>query len=223
VATEPVKIVVVDDNPDGRELMARILRREGFEVAEAATGKEALRLAAGCPNLMVLDVELPDLDGFEVCRRIKADPRTASVVVLQVSAAFRQSVDRIRGLEGGADAYLTLPAQRTEIIATVHALLRMGRAEREAASLRAVTHLANAAAHEINNPLMIIKGQLHLLTRDPAIPPARVAAIADAVDRIGEIVRRMMHVSRVETEDQGANRPGMLDLDRSSPDRDSSA
>ena len=209
-------IVVVDDYPDGRALMSTRLRKEGFDVAEAATGEEALALAAKLPGLMVLDVNLPDIDGFEVCRRIKSDPRTANVPILQVSAAYREPGHRVRALDGGADAYLTLPVDKDELIATVRALLRIHRAESESASLRAVTQLANAAAHEINNPLSVITGQLHFLAKDPAVPAARVAQIEAAALRIREIVLQMLHLTRLELAKQYVDQPEMLDLDRSS-------
>jgi DNA-binding response OmpR family regulator len=211
-----VTVVVVDDYADGRALMSMLLRKEGYEVKEAATGAEALALAASRPSLMVLDVDLPDLDGFEVCRRLKNDPQTAGVPILQVSAAYRDAGDRVRGLDGGADAYLTLPVDKEELIATVRALLRIHRAEKESASLRAVTQLANAAAHEINNPLSVITGQLHFLAKDPAVPAARVAQIEEAALRIREIVLQMLHLTRVELVKQHRDFPEMLDLDRSS-------
>ncbi|PYN07629.1 MAG: hypothetical protein DME02_11160 [Candidatus Rokuibacteriota bacterium] len=211
----PINIVVVDDFKDGRDLMAALLRREGFKVKEAETGEEALALAEEQPALMVLDVNLPDIDGFEVCRRIKKEPRTAGISVLQISAAFRKSGDRVRGLEGGADAYLALPVEREELVATVRALLRIRRAERESAGLRAVMHLANAAAHKINNPLAVVIGQLHFLAKDPAVPPARLAAIQDAAERIREIVQQMLRVTRLELVESRPHVPQMLDLDRS--------
>ena len=211
----PITIVVVDDFQDGRELAAAVLRREGFTVKEAGTGTEALALATELPALMVLDVHLPDLDGFEVCRRIKKDPRTAGISVLQVSAAFRNAGDRVRGLDGGADAYLALPVEREELVATVRALLRIRRAERESAGLRAVMHLANAAAHKINNPLAVVIGQLHFLAKDPAVPAPRVAAIQDAADRIREIVQQMLRITRLELVQPRPHVPEMLDLERS--------
>ena len=211
----PITIVVVDDFQDGRELTAAVLRREGFNVKEAGTGTEVLALATELPALMVLDVHLPDIDGFEVCRRIKKDPRTAGISVLQVSAAFRNAGDRVRGLDGGADAYLALPVEREELVATVRALLRIRQAERESAGLRAVMHLANAAAHKINNPLAVVVGQLHFLAKDPSVPAARVAAIQDAADRIREIVQQMLRITRLELVQPRPHVPEMLDLDRS--------
>jgi DNA-binding response OmpR family regulator len=213
--SEPITVVVVDDFQDGRELMSAILRREGFDVKEAGTGEEALALAAELPALMVLDVHLPDIDGFEVCRRIKTDPRTAGIGVLQVSAAFRDTGHRVRGLDGGADAYLALPVEREELVATVRALLRIRQAERESAGLRAIMYLANAAAHKINNPLAVVIGQLHFLAKDPAVPPARLAAIQDAAERIREIVQQMLRVTKVELVEPRPHVPQMLDLDRS--------
>ena len=216
VDNEPATIVVVDDYPDGRDLMCTILRREGFLVREAATGKEALEQAALLPSLMVLDVNLPDIDGFEVCRRIKSSPRTAAITVLQVSAAYRASGDRVRGLQTGADAFLNLPVDREELVATVRALLRLRHAERESAGLRAVAQLATAAAHEINNPLSVITGQLYFLEKDPGVPAARVAAMQEAALRIREIVRLMLRVSKLEIAKQHPDLPEMLDLGRSS-------
>jgi DNA-binding response OmpR family regulator len=213
-----ITVVVVDDYADSRALLALYLRTEGFQVKEAATGMEALEVAASQPSLMILDVNLPDIDGFEVCRRLKSEPRTAGIAVLQVSATYREASHRVRGLDGGADAYLTLPVDRGELMATVRALLRIRRAENESASLRAITQLANAAAHEINNPLSVITGQLHFLGKDPKVPHERVAQMEEAALRIREIVLQMLHLTRVELVKQQRDLPEMLDLDRSSRD-----
>ena len=125
------RILVVDDFEDGRVVASTFLRHAGFDVVEAANGTQALALAADGPDLVLLDVNLPDLDGFEVCRRLKNDPATASIPVVHLSAAHREIDDRVRGLEGGADAYLTLPVRSEELIATVNTVLRIHRAETE--------------------------------------------------------------------------------------------
>ena len=211
-----ITVVVVDDYADSRALLAMYLRTEGFQVKEAATGREALEVAATQPSLMILDIDLPDIDGFEVCRRLKSEPRTAGITVLQVSATYREASHRVRGLDGGADAYLTLPVDREELMATVRALLRIRRAESESASLRAITQLANAAAHEINNPLSVITGQLHFLAKNPAVAPERLTQMEEAAFRIREIVLQMLHLTRVEVVKQQHDLPEMLDLGRSS-------
>src|SRR6478672_6834 len=119
-------ILNVDDNDGARYAKTRILQSAGFEVVEATNGTDALnavkhdRIA-----LVLLDVKLPDINGIEVCRRIKADPDSALVLVLQTSAALTGRADKIRGLEGGADNYLAAPIEADELIANVNALLRM--------------------------------------------------------------------------------------------------
>lgn len=121
-------ILVVDDTEIGRYAKVRALARAGYVVREAATGTEALHLVASAqPSLVLLDVKLPDMTGIEVCARVKQD--YPGVVVLQTSATFIDSDARVRGLEGGADAYLTEPVEADELLANVAALLRLKRAE----------------------------------------------------------------------------------------------
>src|SRR5262245_7401939 len=129
---EPTKptILVVDDTEASRYAVCRILRHAGFVVLEADTGSDALRLAAANPDLVILDVHLPDINGFEVCQRLKSDPRTATTPVMHLSASFVKSEDRSEGLESGADGYLTYPLEPRELIASVGALLRVRAAER---------------------------------------------------------------------------------------------
>ena len=127
-----VTILVVDDDEAKRYSVTKILQKAGFVTREAATGADALRLAADLPDLVVLDVKLPDLSGFEVCRRIKADPATAFIPVLHLSTTFVDLEDKVQGLEGGADGYLTDVLEPLELVATVKALLRARRAEEAA-------------------------------------------------------------------------------------------
>ena len=110
IETSKTTILNVDDFEPGLYAKSRVLRLAGFEVYEAATGEDALRLAHELkPELMLLDVHLPDVSGIEICRRIKTDPSINSILVIQTSATFTEVRDRVRGLEGGADAYLTEP------------------------------------------------------------------------------------------------------------------
>ena len=122
-------VLNVDDYPAALYATSRVLRQAGYRVLEATTGAEALARAGECPDLIILDVNLPDVDGFEVARRIKADPETATIPVLQMSAAYRDPEHRALGLEGGADAYLAQPVEPRELLATIRALLRVREAE----------------------------------------------------------------------------------------------
>jgi len=124
--TSPTLILNVDDNDGARYAKTRILQSAGFEVVEATNGTDALAVVKRqAIALVLLDVKLPDINGIEVCRRIKADPDSALVLVLQTSAALTGRADKIRGLEGGADNYLAAPIEADELIANVNALLRM--------------------------------------------------------------------------------------------------
>ncbi|KQQ96735.1 response regulator [Massilia sp. Leaf139] len=126
MTANPPIILNVDDNDGARYAKTRILQSAGFRVLEAANGTDALAMVReDDPALVLLDVKLPDINGIEVCRRIKADPDTNGVLVLQTSAALTGRADKIRGLEGGADNYLAAPIEADELIANVNALLRM--------------------------------------------------------------------------------------------------
>ena len=127
---ERITILNVDDYEPGRYARSQLLRSFGFDVREAKTGGEALSaVALEPPALVILDVNLPDISGFEVCRRLKEGPTTATVPVLHLSATYTGPGHKARGLEGGADAYLTEPVEPRVLLATLNALLRMKRAE----------------------------------------------------------------------------------------------
>lgn len=131
-----ITILHVDDNETNRYTTNRMLRQAGFNVIEAVTGEAALQLVAQAkPDLIILDVRLPGIDGFEVCRRLKANVTTAFIPVLHLSASFVESRDKAQGLNSGADGYLAQPVEPIELIATIKALLRIRQAEESALSL----------------------------------------------------------------------------------------
>jgi CheY-like chemotaxis protein len=134
--TTPVgTVLVVDDSPEVRFALARILRRAGFAIEEAESGSEALEPAARC-DVVVLDVKLPDLSGLEVAQQLRANPATATVPILQRSAVSVDDAAKVLGLDSGADAYLTDPIAPEVLVATVRALARVRRAERAATDAR---------------------------------------------------------------------------------------
>jgi len=134
-------LLLVDDDVAKRYVLATWLRRAGHVVTEVGTGREALATVTSA-DLVLLDVNLPDMSGFDVCRQIKSDPQTAAIPVIQVSATAVNVADRAHGLTQGADAYLVEPTEPEELLATVAAALRYyrarTRAERTAAMLTAL-------------------------------------------------------------------------------------
>jgi len=132
VTSEQVTVLIVDDRAANRYTTAHALTRAGYVVIEATTGKEALELVKTLPTVIVLDVKLPDILGYEVCRRIKANAQTKHIPVLQLSAAFLTNESKLYALESGADAYLIQPADPIVLVATVKSLVRLHQAESRA-------------------------------------------------------------------------------------------
>jgi PAS domain S-box-containing protein len=127
---EPPAILFVDDDATNRQALGLLFRGAGYAVLEAGSGLEALDLAADRePDVVVLDVNLPDISGFDVCRRLRELPATRYAGVIHLSGVHVDTQDRSQGLEGGADAYLVKPVEPRELVAHVRALLRVRAAE----------------------------------------------------------------------------------------------
>jgi phosphate regulon transcriptional regulator PhoB len=124
-------ILVVDDEPDIVELVSYNLKKEGFHVISASDGEEALRkIRKGAFTLIILDLMLPGIQGIEVCRMIRADPKTESVPVIMLTAKGEEA-DRVRGLDTGADDYITKPFSPRELLSRVKAVLRRSSGRKE--------------------------------------------------------------------------------------------
>ena len=209
-------ILVVDDHASSRYAKVRMLQRAGFDVIEAENGFRALELVAERkPRLVVLDVNLPDIDGFEICRRIKQDPATASTVVLQVSATYVDHEHTVLALDRGADASLVEPIDASVLVATVRALLRARQAEDALRDALAREQQARAAAeaanrvkddflatlsHELRTPLGAILTWATLL-RSGTPEPEQAKRGLEAIERNtrlqARLVEDLLDVSRI--------------------------
>ena len=118
------RVLVVDDDEAARYAVARVLSGAGFSPLEAGNGADALRRAREGPDAVVLDLRLPDLDGFEVCRRLRADPVTAGLPIVHLTATYGSPDAWAAALDSGADVYLTHPVEPVVLIATLRSLLR---------------------------------------------------------------------------------------------------
>jgi len=196
-------ILNVDDSDGARYAKSRILTRAGFKVIEASNGGDALlRARQERPNLILLDVKLPDINGLEVCRQLKGGTDTNTILVLQTSASCIGTADKIRALDGGADNYLVEPIEADELIANVKALLRLGKVERALRDVdRRKDEFLATLAHELRNPLGPIRTVLALLCKlDPVVPAMQDNArrtIARHTDHLVRLVDDLLDVSRI--------------------------
>ena len=131
-------ILAVDDTPSDLELLAKILEREGYNLALAKDGSQALDLAAKeKPDLILLDIFMPGMDGIEICRRLKADPAIQDIPVIFVTSQSG-SDEVLAGFEAGAVDYVTKPFRIPELLARVHVQAELRRVQREIRSLRGI-------------------------------------------------------------------------------------
>ncbi len=225
----PATVLVVDDEPNNLEILQGFLRIEGFNVLAAEDGEAALQsVANGQPDLVLLDVRMPGLDGFEVCRRIKENPATTFLPVVIVTA-LHGSQERVRGAAAGADEFLSKPYDHVELITRVKALLRYKRfhdqvtaanaelerrvtertAELESAlaELRSLDHLKSEfitnVSHELRTPLQHVKGYIDLLAEGAMgnLTPKQVEGLTlaqEAVDRLDNVVDDIVDFSSLD-------------------------
>jgi DNA-binding response OmpR family regulator len=189
--TTPVSssILVVDDDADQRNLLVTYLASEGYSVVEAGSGEEALEcIVRETPALVLLDIMLPGLSGYEVCRHLKHDPKTAAIPVLMVTA-HGDPISRAQAFDSDADEFIAKPVFRLELIARVRALLRLQRTQLDKdAALQALEHKQQGRLREWIErylPAADVERvvQLPAAERDAWLERALRAALADLPKR----------------------------------------
>jgi phosphate regulon transcriptional regulator PhoB len=181
-------ILVVEDEPDIRDLIVLHLSREGFSCRTAATGADALaEVRAAHPDLVVLDLMLPGLGGLDVCRRLRAEPATASLPIIMLTAKADE-VDRVVGLEIGADDYVVKPFSPKELVARVRAVLRRARSP------------ASAGAPVLRAGALTLDPDRHLATVDErplTLTPKEFDLLQALMESAGRVLSREQLLARV--------------------------
>jgi signal transduction histidine kinase len=202
-------ILNVDDYDPSRYARTKVLRQAGFEVLEAATGKDALRvMAEASPALVLLDVNLPDISGFDICRQIKKNPKTSSTTVLHISASSVQSYHQVHGLDSGADSYLVEPIDPGVLIATVKAFLRARQAEEALRkSNEELEWFTYRVAHDLNEPLRTVTAHVQLLEMELAGNLDKSAAecmnfVVDGAQRMRLFIEELLRYARAMHSDR---------------------
>ncbi len=198
------KILVVDDQPINVQLLKRKLEREGMTIATAYSGQEALNLvAADKPDLILLDVMMPEMDGIEVCQRLQADHETKSIPIIFITARTSKE-GKIEGLGVGAVDYITKPIDLDETLARVQTQLRFVQINRELIDLQrrlgdsrrsaTIGAVTQGIAHNLNNLLGVVIGYVDLIKayhEKPELVKKNAQHLEDAVNRIVGIIKQL--------------------------------
>jgi two-component system, OmpR family, phosphate regulon response regulator PhoB len=186
MSAEQPKVLVVEDEPAQREVLAYNLEAEGFKVAKAETGDEALLLVEEeAPDIIVLDWMLPGVSGIEVCRRMKSKSATRGIPIIMLSARSEE-VDRVRGLETGADDYVIKPYSIVELMARVRSQLRRTRPSTVGERLEFGDIVLDAETHRVtrgDRPLKLGPTEFRLLSTFME-KPGRVWSREQLLDRV---------------------------------------
>lgn len=210
-------ILVVDDNQANLRLLTDVLSSRNYRVHEALNGPEALRIAqSALPDLVLLDISMPGMDGFEVCTRLKADVSTRDIPVIFISA-LSDIDDVVRGFEVGGVDYITKPFKFREVLARIASQLTLVRQRQEIEALRhqdrqtfeSLNRMKNEfirmATHDLRNPLNVILGYRSVLQRltvaeeHGALMDEALQAIDDNVEKMRKLVTDMLDLAQMET------------------------
>jgi len=208
------QVLIVDDVPTNLQLLVGFLSDLGLATSVAEDGEDALEQAGrATPDLVLLDVMMPGLDGFETCRRLKAQPATRDVPVIFMTA--RSAIDdKVSGFEAGAVDYITKPFEKEEVIARVNAHLTIRQQRRELERMLAERErFMRIAAHDLRNPLTVLLGWIELgrdTVADPAATLDVFATLSGAVGRLNEIIDDFLDLRVLRAE--GKDKARVFDL-----------
>jgi two-component system, sensor histidine kinase and response regulator len=197
------RVLVVDDIPKNLQVVGTMLRNEGYAVMPATSGARALEgLRVQLPDLILLDLMMPEMDGLEVCRRLKADPLTQEIPIMFLTAS-NEMEHLVQGFEAGAVDYVTKPFNAPELLARVRTHLELKHARQQ---LREINDEKNEfmgiAAHDLRNPLGAVKGYAEMILEEPEMPRHELEdgaqRIREAAARMLEMVQNLLDANRIE-------------------------
>ncbi|MBI4661735.1 MAG: hybrid sensor histidine kinase/response regulator [Verrucomicrobia bacterium] len=203
-------ILVVDDVPNNIQVVGSILRGSGYQVVPATSGEQALRFSKNpAPDLVLLDLMMPEMDGFEVCRRLKSDPETSAIPIIFLTAAV-ETERVVKGLEMGAVDYVTKPFNPPELLARVRTHLELKHSreilERTAERLRELnsekSEFLGIAAHDLKNPICSFIGLAEYVLNKPDLDRAELTDLAKDIltesRRLLQLVQNLLDVNAIE-------------------------
>ncbi len=199
--------MLVDDDANARIILKRVLSKAGYEIMEASNGREALEAASKFkPDVMLIDWMMPEMDGEQVAKWIKSDTNLRFTYIILLTAKGDVK-DRVRGLQAGADDYITKPAPHQEVLARVESGVRVRTLHNEIQQLTrrvAVLELAATVGHEINNPLNVIYLALDMMRKSIKNGEYEkidkgLQLIAETADRLKEIARKFVELKDTDS------------------------
>ena len=198
---DKAKILIVDDEPSARDTLEALLFREGYDLAFAASGHEALHhLEDLVPDVILLDVMMPNMDGFEVCQHLKSDKQWRHIPIILVTALDSKQ-DLVRGLDAGADDFLHKPVNATELRARVRSMLRIKKQYDELkATMQLREDLSRMIVHDMRNPLASIMLYGHLLRRKITSPDVSkyVETVTSEAQRLNSFIDDILTLAKME-------------------------
>jgi two-component system sensor histidine kinase/response regulator len=214
--TTQADILIIDDMPENLEVLSQMLQQKGYNVRPAINGEIAIRAALKTPpDLILLDIDMPGMNGYEVCTRLKQDERTTAIPVIFVSAMSEQE-DKMRAFRAGGVDYVAKPFHVEEVLARVEAQLTLYNQRREIERLmekqqyyfeelnQMKDNLLSTASHDLKNPLNVIIGYANLLKTsdlcaDPNFAAMSISEIIRAANRMTSLITDLLDLARLET------------------------
>ena len=200
-------ILIVDDAPPNLRVLVEIMMSD-YEISVSTNGPEAIEIATSKnqPDLILLDIMMPDMDGYEVCRILRQHNRTRDIPVIFVTANTDDETLK-QAFEAGGTDYVRKPVNRIELLARIQSALTQQDLTKkllEEEKLEGVLEMAGAVCHELNQPMQAISGFAQLLLMEMAENDTKyeyVSIIKDQIDKMGDITKKLMRITKYETVD----------------------